>query len=156
MLLRELRSEVEAERAAVELVLREIAALDAETGQDEPSARDRTAAAAFVAQCYMGVENVLKRLARHQQTAIPQGASWHIELLKAFRGPGGMLDEGLFAELSLMRQFRHVVIHNYGFRLDWTQVKPMLSKVNGIMDAFFGAVEHHISKMHDTPAGRGG
>jgi len=37
MLLRELRSEVEAERAAVELVLAEIASLDADTNEHDPT-----------------------------------------------------------------------------------------------------------------------
>jgi hypothetical protein len=89
----------------------------------EPSVREITAAGAFLAQFYGGVENILKRLHRYHGISMPTGDSWHTDVFKRFCEPQFppfpvLFDESLASDLSPFRKFRHVVYHGYGFQLD--------------------------------------
>ena len=50
----------------------------------QPSVREKTAAAAFLAQFYTGIENILKRICRFRSVLIPRGDTWHVELFQKF------------------------------------------------------------------------
>ena len=58
----ELQEEISIELEAMQIVVTELAALQNDTINREPTLREKTAAAAFLAQFYNGVENILKRI----------------------------------------------------------------------------------------------
>ncbi len=59
MIADELREEINIEIELIEGILREISSLCKDIADREPTTREKTAAAAFLAQFYGGVENIL-------------------------------------------------------------------------------------------------
>jgi hypothetical protein len=97
----------------------------------------------FLAQCYNGVENILKRICAYEGESLPRGAAWHAELLSQFRGDGasqaglpGLLDDSLFALLTGLRKFRHFLFHGYSIGLDAEQVKEVAKGASEALPAF--------------------
>ena len=89
---------------------------------------------------------ILKRIIRNRNAELPSGGEWHIELLKLFSknsgSPFGILDENLFSQLSLMRKFRHVVMHGYGFTLDGEMAITALKETPVVVSGFLSALIH--------------
>lgn len=153
----ELLQEIELERENVTQVLSEMALVFHENASVQTR---KTAAAAYIAQCYTGIENVMKRIARYHGAAVFSGNDWHIELLKMFRSGNStlpaLLDDSLFNELSLMRKFRHVVMHNYGFTLDWDMVKSASESTPSVVERFFSVVSAFLESLAGDRFRRGG
>ena len=59
---RELRAQIDIEFDAIQVIVNELNALLQDVGNREPTLREMTAAGAFLAQFYSGVENILKRI----------------------------------------------------------------------------------------------
>ena len=140
MTVEDLRDEVSLELQSLETTVREALGLRRDVAGREATVRERTAAAAFLAQFYGGVENILKRLCRFHAVAMPTGETWHVELYQRFCAPGGPLlpilfDEKLAAAFSGYRKFRHVVHHGYSFQLDWARIGE---GIDGLEQAFSG------------------
>jgi hypothetical protein len=134
----ELREEVSIELEALEATVYELGALHHDVAGREPTTREKTAAAAFLAQFYNGIENILKRISHFHGIPLPRGETWHVDLFQRFTAPpyGGLpvlFDEGLAEDLAPYRRFRHVVLHSYSFQLDWHR---MAEGVAGVQDVF--------------------
>ena len=84
MTVEELREEIELELDLIGIAVVEAVAIYQDFGEREPTIRDKTAAAAFMAQFYGGLENILKRIHRYYGVPLPVGDSWHIEIFKRF------------------------------------------------------------------------
>lgn len=141
MKIEELREEVAIELELIESVLREIASLRDDVNSREPTVREKTAAAAFLAQFYGGIENILKRISRFHNISIPTGDTWHIDMFKRFCAPGYktlpiLFDEPLASAMAPFRKFRHVVYHGYGFQLDWDRMKEGITSVDTVYVKF--------------------
>jgi len=135
--LKELREEVMLEIQAIEMTLVELMALDRDLTNRSPTVREKTAAAAFLAQFYGGVENILKRICVYHSVPIPTGDTWHIELFQRFCLPGHpplpvLFEQSLAADLAPYRRFRHVVFHSYGFQLDWNRMAEGMANVESV------------------------
>jgi hypothetical protein len=123
----DLREEVAIDLEAMARTVEELTALRKDVADREPSVREKTAAAAFMAQFYNGLENVLKRISAYYEVPLPVGADWHIELFSRYCQPPYaplplLFDQQLAARLAPFRRFRHVAIHGYGFQLDWSRM----------------------------------
>jgi hypothetical protein len=110
------------------VVVSESVSLQHDIDGREPTIREKTAAAAFLAQFYNGLENILKRVSHYHGIAIPTGDNWHIELFQRFCKPilpgfPTLFSETLAAQLAPYRRFRHVALHSYGFTLDWRRMQ---------------------------------
>jgi hypothetical protein len=123
----ELREEIAVELEQMEVIVGEIASLHRDVSGREPTTREKTAAAAFLAQFYGGVENVLKRIHRFHGVSLPTGDTWHTDLFSRFCFPPHgklpvLFDDALAAAMAPYRKFRHVVLHGYGFQMDWERM----------------------------------
>lgn len=101
----DLREEISIELELMEAVVREITALWLDVADREPTVREKTAAAAFLAQFYGGVENILKRVHHFHGIPLPSGDTWHTELFRRFCNPPYcslplLFDEKLAAEMA--------------------------------------------------------
>ena len=137
----DLRYEIETELDFLEQTVNELAALQKDIGDREPTIRERTAASAFLAQFYNGVENILKRINRYQGVPLPTGDSWHIDLFNRFCEPGQknlpiLFDAALAPIMASFRKFRHVVHHGYGFQIEWDRLRGGISQIVSVFDAF--------------------
>jgi hypothetical protein len=137
----ELREEVGIELEMLNNVVRELALLRTDVGTREPSVREKTGAAAFMAQFYGGVENILKRISRFHGVHLPTGDTWHIDLFKMFCIPAreplpALFDDAQAASMASYRKFRHVVYHGYGFQLDWHRMQEGQKNIAEVFQSF--------------------
>jgi hypothetical protein len=137
----ELKKEIAIESELIESILQEIKLLRKDIEGREPTVREKTAAAAFTAQFYGGVENILKRISHFYNIPLPTGDTWHIELFKRFCKPPykslpELFDESLALDISPFRKFRHVVYHGYGFQLDWGRMKEGIESIETVYQRF--------------------
>ena len=148
----ELKADIAIEFDALRQVVNELEALRRDVAGREPTVREKTAAAAFLAQFYSGLENILKRLSRFHGVELPAGENWHLDLFKRFCPPGQpplpkLFDEALARQLGPFRRFRHVVHHGYGFQIEWDRMREGLDQVNAILAAFRERAADHLSKL---------
>lgn len=83
----QLREEIAIELDALEVTVLELLALNQDLASREPSVREKAAAAAFLAQFYNGIENILKRINRYHNVPLPTGETWHTDLFQRFCSP---------------------------------------------------------------------
>ena len=137
----DLCEEVAVELEALDATVRELMALRQDVAHTEPTTREKTAAAAFLAQFYNGVENILKRISLYHNAPLPSGETWHVDLFQRFCTPPfpglpALFDERLASDLAPFRRFRHVVFHSYGFQLDWSRMAEGVVQVEDIFSRF--------------------
>lgn len=153
MTIEELREEVSIELDCMDKVVQEaVLLLDDLSDISEPTIREKTAAAAFLAQFYSGIENILKRIHRYHGVALPAGDSWHAEIFKRFCQPSyppftALFDETLASDLLPFRKFRHVVYHGYGFQLEWDRMKEGLEKIQDVHSRFTASASVYVAKL---------
>lgn len=145
----DLKEEVEIEMQLVEATVRELAALRADVGDRMPTIREKTAAAAFLAQFYGGIENILKRICKYNNLPPPTGDTWHVDLFKQFCDPPKsplplLFDKALASALVPFRRFRHVVYHGYGFQLEWERMNKGVAEIEDIFESVKGAIYSYI------------
>lgn len=114
MKIEELKEELSIELEAMENVVKELLSLSCDISNREPTIREKTAAAGFLAQFYNGLENILKRISRFYEVPLPKGEAWHIELFKRFCSPPQpplplLFEEAWAPTIASYRKFRHVV-----------------------------------------------
>ncbi len=80
----ELREEIAVELENLELTVAELRSLRLDVTGREPTVREKTAAASFLAQFYGGAENILKRISRFHSVPLPVGDDWHIRTVPVF------------------------------------------------------------------------
>lgn len=152
MTLGELREEISIELEMMAITVQEAGSLLKDLSGREPTIREKTAAGAFLAQFYGGIENILKRVHRFHGIPMPAGDSWHIDVFKRFCDPAYspfpvLFDESLAADLSAFRKFRHVVYHGYGFQFDWERMKEGLGLVDDVYSRFVASITEYTIKL---------
>lgn len=83
----ELQEDIQVELNWMSTVVREIVELKQDTGNSKPTNREKTAASAYLAQFYNGVENILKRFCRYFNVTLSASSNWHIDLFNQFCSP---------------------------------------------------------------------
>lgn len=136
-----LREEISIQLELMEGTVREIESLQTDLGSRKPTTREVAAAAAFLADFYTGVENILKRISRCYGVAMPVGKDWHIELFNRFCEPGFqglpiIFDSEQKRSFARYRSFRHVIRHGYAMQLDWERMAEGVKEVNGAYTPF--------------------
>lgn len=141
MTAQELHKEISIELELIETTLKELSDLKNDIADREPNVREKTAAAAFMAQFYGGIENILKRISRFNSVSLPTGDTWHVELFKRYCEPSYkplpvLFDKSLSLAMASFRKFRHVVYHGYGFQLDWERMKEGIENIKDVFNRF--------------------
>ncbi len=147
----ELKAEVAIEFDVLRQVVNELEALRRDVAGRDPTVREKTAAAAFLAQFYSGIENILKRLSRFYGVALPAGENWHLDLFKRFCPPGQpplptLFDDALARPLGAFRRFRHVGHHGYGFQIEWERMRGV-EHVAQVLAAVHDRVEAQLKTI---------
>jgi len=155
-----LAKDVRSELGQMEIVVDELEAITGDVGDGPATLRDRAAASAFLASFYMGVENILKRIARFHGVELPQGERWHVELFKQFCPPAAdspqsdtppssplpvLFSGELIRTMDAYRRFRHVIHHGYERDLDYEKMRPGIEGTRSALEGFREAVEKHLT-----------
>ena len=90
---------------------------------------------ALLQSFYNGIENILKQLAHWRGRDLPEGPSWHRDLLNSVQSDG-IISQQTAADLKQYLAFRHFFSHSYAIQLDAEKTKPL------VRDA--GAVYEHL------------
>jgi hypothetical protein len=151
----ELAEEIGLELELMNESVREAVELREDVGNRDPTVREKTAEAAFLAQFYNGTENILKRICLYCGEPLPSGELWHAELLRGFFEPHARLpllfDRDLGLVLSSFRKFRHVVHHGYGFQLDWERIREGICAVEDVFSQVRARVETYVRDLQGSP-----
>ena len=148
----DLREEISIELENIKKTVKELASLKRDVKEREPTVREKTAAAAFLAQFYGGIENILKRISRFRNVPLPVGEMWHMELFKRFCGPPypslpPLFNSSLASELAPYRKFRHMVHHGYGFQTDWIRMAEGIGRVGYVFRSFRVVIENYLKSL---------
>lgn len=81
----ELGAEIAIKLEALGATVDELLMLQRDVAHREPTVREKAAAAAFLAQFYNGIENILKRISRYHDVPLPTGEAWHVDLFRRWR-----------------------------------------------------------------------
>lgn len=148
----ELWEEINIELEFIETTVQELLALQNDLAGREPTVREKTAAAAFLAQFYTGIENILKRICRFHAVPLPTSANWHVDLFKRFCLPPDeplpcLFDDTLASDLEPFRRFRHIVHHSYSFQLDWNRMKEGVASVAEVFLRLKSRLFHYLQTL---------
>ena len=147
-----LREEIAIELEAMTQVVGELLALQQDVADREPTVREKTAAAAFLAQFYNGIENILKRISYYHDVPLPEGEAWHVELFQRFASPSfanlpQLFDADLAVSLAPYRRFRHVVFHSYGFQLEWERMAEGVQGIQPVFNKFEASIATFLQTL---------
>jgi hypothetical protein len=85
---------------------------------------------------YNGLENIFSVIAKEVDTTLPQGFSWHKDLLIQIStqtpSRNAVISEAAKEKLVNYLGFRHFYRHSYSFFLDWNELKPLIVNLNSV------------------------
>jgi uncharacterized protein YutE (UPF0331/DUF86 family) len=96
--------------------------------------------AALLHNFYNGIENVLKQVFQSRTLPIPQGESWHRDLLLS-AVEKGMLSTGLLDDLKRYLAFRHFFGHGYALNLFPERMEPLVREAESVFKRFKDEIE---------------
>ena len=148
----DLRNEINIELTSLDIIVREIVSLRNDLGSGEPTIREKTAAAGFLAQFYNGVENILKRIGVFQGRLPLESGSWLLELFKQFSPSTSepfpsLFDDQLTKDLVPYRKFRHIARHGYTFELEWDRMREGVENVEVVFSRFKRLLFDYLKTM---------
>jgi hypothetical protein len=156
----DLWEDVAVELEAMEATVQELVALQADVAERDPTVREQTAAAAFLAHFYNGVENILKRLSHYHNVPLPTGETWHVDLFRRFCSPPHpplpvLFDESLEATLAPYRRFRHVAFHSYGVQLEWSRMAEGVARIDNVFSQIKAKLDDYLRMIENSEHAEG-
>lgn len=101
---------------------------------------------------YTSTENILYDIARTIDGDVPNGRSWHSELLEQMALPLPDIRSEVISKETLMfldelRRFRHVVRSHYSFDLEHSRVKDLAGHLGSCMESFQADLKNFLLKL---------
>jgi len=84
---------------------------------------------------YNGTENIIKRILIEKGITIPQGSSWHKELLN-LAVKENIISNPVKEQLGEFPAFRHFFSHAYAIDLYAERMEPLVKSASGLYEAF--------------------
>jgi hypothetical protein len=106
--------------------------------------------ASFLADFYMGIENIFKVIANELNGGLPKGDDWHKRLIFdmtiKISGRPIVISKDLYANLLKFQGFRHIR-HTYGFEIDETKLNDLTILFIPTLDRFVDEVNIFIDNI---------
>jgi uncharacterized protein YutE (UPF0331/DUF86 family) len=135
------RERIEAEFENIERVL---ADLPRPESLKQLSSLELAGVAALIHNFYNGVENVLKQLVFFKGLIIPDGPSWHSDLIELCVA-NQIISRSTSEMLKKYLGFRHFFSHAYSFDVDKERIAPLLEKIRDAHKSFVNDIAKTLS-----------
>lgn len=135
-----LYEKVEAELENIEQILAELRRIK---NIADLSTVELAGTGAFIHNFYNGIENILKQILISKSGKLPDGASWHSELLKE-AAKKGIISTKTAKRLKDYLAFRHFFSHSYSFNLDSDLMIPLVKKADPVYKSFLKEIRKII------------
>ena len=93
---------------------------------------------------YNGIENILKQAFQSKALPIPQGESWHRDLLLS-AAEKGILSASLLDDLKRYLAFRHFFGHGYALNLSPEPMEPLVRDAESVFNRFKDEIENVLT-----------
>ena len=99
--------------------------------------------AALLHNFYNGIENVLKCVVQDLALDLPEGESWHRDLVN-LAASEGLIAESTTEELRQYLAFRHFFVHAYALDLLPERLEPLSNRASLVFKTFRRDIEKTI------------
>jgi len=113
---------------------------------DELSSLELNGVAVLVHNFYNGVENILKQTARSESLKLPEGPSWHSDLLRSSRTKG-VISDHTAERLKEYLGFRNFFSHGYAFNLERGRLLPLVTGLPETLRQFKNDIEKAVQGL---------
>lgn len=135
----DLREKIDAEIENIEHVLSE---LPASSKCPCLSTLELAGVAALIHSFYNGIENILKQILCSFDITIPQGPSWHRDLINVVLEKG-IINVGTAQKLQRYLAFRHFFTHAYAFDLYADRMVALIDNAENVLREFKQDIEKY-------------
>ncbi len=91
--------------------------------------------AALLHNFYNGIENIIKLILKDKNIPLPEGGSWHKELLNLAK-TNRIISETTLMLLGEYLAFRHFFSHAYALDLYADKLEPLVENINKVYQTF--------------------
>ena len=142
-----LRERVEAEFENIERVLAEF---PEDRSYAELSMLELAGVAALLHNFYNGIENILKYVVHNLSINLPEGDSWHRDLVNLATSEK-LIRESTATDLRPYLAFRHFFVHAYAFDLQPERLEPLSNKARETFSSFRKDIDISTAISGDSP-----
>ena len=94
---------------------------------------------------YNGIENILKLILKENSLPLPEGGSWHRDLLK-LAVDKGIITESMKNKLGEYLAFRHFFSHAYALDLYAESLEPLIENIMTVYANFKRDISEFLNK----------